>query len=86
MHQVAVPTPTAKPVDEEVIEKESKEALSATSSMLSDDEEDSTSLSNESDLLFADEQDCASLPEFDSEQANVLKRLLLSPLEPDTEF
>eukprot|EP00354_Favella_ehrenbergii_P007432 CAMPEP_0170469248 /NCGR_PEP_ID=MMETSP0123-20130129/12144_1 /TAXON_ID=182087 /ORGANISM="Favella ehrenbergii, Strain Fehren 1" /LENGTH=38 /DNA_ID=CAMNT_0010736059 /DNA_START=192 /DNA_END=308 /DNA_ORIENTATION=+ len=32
------------------------------------------------------EEDGTPLPEFADDQANLLKRLLLSPLEPDMEF
>ena len=46
-------------------------------------EEDSTSIEDASQDVLEGSDD---LPEFDQEQGNVLRKLLLSPLEPDTEF
>ena len=82
-HQVpTVPAPeVVKAAPEEVIDKES---MADSSSMYSESNEDSTSLSSENDFVIED--DGTPLPEFDSDQANLLKRLLLSPLEPDMEF
>ena len=49
-------------------------------------EDDSTSLSDELSVEMLAEVDSTPLPEFDESQANILKRLLLSPLEPDMDF
>ena len=73
--------PVVKAAPEETIDKESE---AASSSIYSESNDDSTSLSNESDFVIED--DGTPLPEFDADQANLLKRLLLSPLEPDMEF
>ena len=83
-HQLpTTPVPeVVKAAPEEVIAKESE---AASSSMYSESNDDSTSLSGDSaDMIVED--DGTPLPEFNSDQANILKRLLLSPLEPDMEF
>ena len=82
-HQLpTTPVPeVVKAAPEEVIDKESE---AASSSMYSESNDDSTSLSGSSDMIVED--DGTPLPEFASDQANILKRLLLSPLEPDMEF
>ena len=73
-----VPTPTTTPGEEESIQKESKASShdkqdAATASMSEDSSQNDTELVN----------DNTPLPEFDLEQADDLKRLLLGPLEPN---
>ena len=75
-----VPTPTVTPGEEESIQKESK-----VSSSNNQQDVETASVSDQSshndDILV---NDGTPLPEFDSEQADDLKRLLLGPLEPNT--
>ena len=61
------------------------EKVSALSSSVYS-EDDSTSLSDELSVEMLAEDESTPLPEFDESQANILKRLLLSPLEPDMDF
>ena len=69
-------TMPAKKIDEESLDQDS-----VNSSAYS--EEDSTSLEDASFELL---DDGTPLPEMNEAQAHILKRLLLSPLEPDTDF
>ena len=56
-----------------------------TSSMY--DEDDSTSLDEDSfDMSNTSAEEKANLPEMSNDQADLLKRLLLSPLEPEYDF
>jgi len=74
---VATPLPkqTPTPGEEEAIQHD-KSAASSSSS----DNVDTASMSHDSNTLV---NTGAPLPEFCSKQANSLKNLLLSPLEPD---
>ena len=70
----------AKEVDEEMISKDD-----VTSSMY--DEDESTSLDEDSfDMSNTSAEEKANLPEMSNDQADLLKRLLLSPLEPEYDF
>ena len=73
-----LPIATPKHVDEESIEE-----ASVSSSEMEDStagEDSNLSLDNINDLMMFDDAD---MPEMDN---NTLKRLLLSPLEPDMDF
>ena len=71
---------TVKHVNEESME----EASDATSSEANDSTAGEDSNLSLSDLSML--EDDADLPEMDENQAFQLKRLLLSPLEPDMDF
>jgi len=75
---VATPLPkqTPTPDEEEAIQHEKLSAASSSSS----DNVDTASMSHDSNVLV---DAGVPLPEFCSKQANSLKNLLLSPLEPD---
>mgnify|MGYP000324179388 CR=1 FL=1 len=77
--QLEAPIVAPKHVNEESME----EVSDATTSVAEDSTagEDSN-LSMSSSML----EDDADLPEMDENQAGLLKRLLLSPLEPDMDF
>ena len=84
--QLETPTITVAPtkhVNEESME-DSSQQTSSSEAENSTTGEDSNLSSNNISLLAEDGID--ELPEMDERQADRLKRLLLSPLEPDTEF
>ena len=76
--QEAAPIVTPKQIDEESMSETTSEAEDSTAG------EDSNLSMESIDLIELD--DGTLLPEMDIRQADHLKRLLLSPLEPDTDF
>ena len=73
----------AKHVNEESMEESSQYSSSEDAENSTAGEDSNLSLDNISLLELAEGTE---LPEMDERQADRLKRLLLSPLEPDTDF
>ena len=80
--QIVVPVETPKHAEEE-------EQIALDDKQLSRQSQDnmaSDSTSLEDNSLEIQQEESSDLPEFDDEQCDALKRLLLSPLEPDCYF
>ena len=80
--QTVVPVETPKHAEQE-------EQIALDDKQLSRQSQDnmaSDSTSLEDNSLEIQQEESSDLPEFDDEQCDALKRLLLSPLEPDCYF